>query len=90
MLTCIGWCGLQPPGPGGGREDKAVDAAVGAILAKVEDVKASLSSFIGKMEHETPTWCVCVCVRVVLCACVCCVLQQQAPDTTTLLILLQA
>ena len=36
---------------GSGREDKNVDVAVGAIVAKVEDVKVSLASFIAKMER---------------------------------------
>ena len=30
--------------------------AVSAILAKVDDVKGSLSTFVGKMEQESITW----------------------------------
>lgn len=65
-------CGilLQLTGPvGPGREDKNVDVAVGAIVAKVEDVKASLSSFIAKMEREPLTWyiCITVCPRIIAC-----------------------
>ena len=48
-------------------QDREVDAAIQALQNKVQGVKGSLSSFVGKMEHELLTWCVCVFV----CVCVC-------------------
>lgn len=35
---------------------KEVDAAVAAVLGKVQAVKGALSAFVGKMEHEQLTW----------------------------------
>ncbi len=42
-------------GPGS-QQDKDVEMAVNAISTKVDDVKGSLSSFVGKVENETLTW----------------------------------
>jgi hypothetical protein len=37
-------------------QDREVDAALQALQNKVQGVKGSLSSFVGKMEHEPLTW----------------------------------
>ena len=37
-------------------QDREVDAAVQALQNKVQGIKGSLSSFVGKMEHEPLTW----------------------------------
>ena len=37
-------------------QDRDVDAALQALQGKVQGVKGSLSSFVGKMEHEPLTW----------------------------------
>ena len=38
------------------QSDKEVDATLSALLSKVNKVKGSLSSLVGKMEHKQLTW----------------------------------
>jgi hypothetical protein len=47
---------MSDPVPGKSKEDREVDAAVQALQNKVQGIKGSLSSFVGKMEHEPLTW----------------------------------
>jgi hypothetical protein len=48
--------GDQQPAAAKTKEDREVDAALQALQNKVQGVKGSLSSFVGKMEHEPLTW----------------------------------
>ena len=40
----------------GCQSDREVDAMLTSVLSKVNNVKGSLSSLVGKMEHEQLTW----------------------------------